>query len=195
MPPPDEGQSKILDTGLRECLDPEHLVSLALEAYRNLGIDGCDGGLMTERDRIKAYPPRYWDTQAPGWDEIVAMPTNPHQFYYLEADFLISSVLEKHMRVLELGCGTGGSTAVHHEEVARLVATDLSRVMLRGAAERFQDQPSVDLATVDAASLFPFETIPLTRSSAVVCSLATCRTLRLRSRKRTECYAVGGCSP
>ncbi len=155
MASPDEGQSKILDTGLRECLDPEHLVGLVLEVHRNLESMGCDSDLMTEGDRIEVYPPGHWDAQALSWDEIVAMPTNPHQFYYLEADFLISSVLDERMRVLELGCGTGGSTAVHVEEVARLVATDISRSMLRQAANRFQIGPYVNLAAIDASTL-PF---------------------------------------
>ncbi len=110
---------------------------------------------MTEGGRIEAYSPGHWDARAPAWDEIVAMPTNPHQFYYLEADLLISSVLDKHMEVLELGCGTGGSTAVHIEEVARLIATDISRAMLRRAAKRFQIGPYVDLAAIDASAL-PF---------------------------------------
>lgn len=115
----------------------------------------CDGDLMTEGDRIEAYPPGHWDAQALSWDEIVARPTNPHRFYYLEADLLISSVLDEHMEVLELGCGTGGSTAVHVEEVAGLIATDISRAMLLRAAKRFQIGPYVGLAAIDASAL-PF---------------------------------------
>lgn len=103
----------------------------------------------------RAYPPHYWDKQAPHWDDIVGRQNNPHQFYYREADLLISSIMEEHMQVLELGSGTGGSTSVHADEVAQLVATDISRSMLRGAERRLKHQRSVSLATADAGAL-PF---------------------------------------
>lgn len=89
------------------------------------------------------------------WDGIVARPTNPHQFYYLEADLLISSFLGKNTRVLELGCGTGGSTVFHIKEVADLVATDFSRRMVRSAAHRLDSERSLQLAVADAGRL-PF---------------------------------------
>ena len=103
----------------------------------------------------QTYPPRYWDADAPNWDQIVARPTNPHQFYYLEADLLISSVLGEDMRALELGCGTGGSTSLHSGELADLVATDFSRRMVRRAARRLRSERSLQLAIADAGRL-PF---------------------------------------
>ncbi|MBI4415797.1 MAG: class I SAM-dependent methyltransferase [Euryarchaeota archaeon] len=102
---------------------------------------------------IRAYPPSYWDSQASEWDELVRRPKNPHQFYYLEADYLISSVLEKPMQALELGCGTGGSTAVHRRQVAQLVATDFSLEMVRRAARGVRDP--VRFVVADASHL-PF---------------------------------------
>lgn len=58
---------------------------------------------------------------------------NPHQFYYYEADRCISGLLSHRMVVLELGCGTAGSTTVHVGEVSRIVAMDVSREMVRRA--------------------------------------------------------------
>lgn len=104
---------------------------------------------------IQTYPPQYWDAEAPDWDAIVARPTNPHQFYYLEADLLISSILGKDTRALELGCGTGGSTAIHFREVANLVATDFSRRMIRRAVRRLGRERFLHLAVADARQL-PF---------------------------------------
>ena len=84
---------------------------------------------------------------------MVRRPKNPHQFYYFEADYLISRVLEKPMQALELGCGTGGSTAVDRGQVAQLVATDFSVEMARRANRRMRDPVRFVVA---AATHLPF---------------------------------------
>ena len=89
---------------------------------------------MPKAANFNPYPASDWDGQARDWDDVVANPRNPHQFYYYEADLCISRFLDKSMRVLELGCGTGGSTRAHAPQVARLVAVDSSREMVRHAA-------------------------------------------------------------
>ncbi len=113
---------------------------------------------MTRASKIRYYPPELWDREAPTWDEFVANPTNPHQFYYYEADLLISQVLNESMNVLELGCGTGGSTEVHCTEVRRLVASDFSKEMIRGALLKFRskrDANQADFLIADGVNL-PF---------------------------------------
>ncbi len=113
---------------------------------------------MTRAYRIHHYPPDLWDREAPTWDEFVANPTNPHQFYYFEADVLISRILDDSMDVLELGCGTGGSTEVHRSEVHRLVASDFSKEMVRRAVLRSRlnrEANRTGFAVADAVSL-PF---------------------------------------
>src|SRR5881409_627317 len=104
--------------------------------------------------RIRAYPPWYWDREASRWDEVVATPTNPHQFYYREADYLIAEILETRMRALELACGTGGSTAMQCRHVSDLVATDFSVKMVQQAAHR-QNCNLVQFLVADASGL-PF---------------------------------------
>ena len=113
---------------------------------------------MRNEWRLHPYPAAYWDGQAWDWDRIVRIPTNPHQFYYYEADLLISKALADSMRVLELGCGTGGSTSIHVPEVARLLATDFSREMVLRAATKFRRSRTRSLpefAVADACRL-PF---------------------------------------
>ena len=109
---------------------------------------------MRRPPRIRAYPPWYWDGEASRWDEVVARPTNPHQFYYREADYLIAGILETRMRALELACGTGGSTAIHYRHVSDLVSTDFSMKMVRGAAHH-RDWKLVHFLVADASDL-PF---------------------------------------
>lgn len=118
------------------------------------------GSRKTSRRRrpLRAYPPSYWDEVSARWDRVVDGPKGPHQFYYREADVLISRILGKRKRVLELGCGTGGSTDVHVAEVARLVATDCSWEMVRKARRRFSTRPKSvrpDVVVCDAQRL-PF---------------------------------------
>ncbi len=113
---------------------------------------------MTRASTIHHYPPDLWDREAPTWDEFVSNPTNPHQFYYYEADVIISEALDKSMNVLELGCGTGGSTEVHATKVRRLVATDFSKEMVRHAVMKFrskQESRGASFAIADAVNL-PF---------------------------------------
>ncbi len=85
---------------------------------------------MTGRDAFKPIPAAYWDDAATTWGRQVYDKAGAHQFQYYEADLLISSVLSRGTRVLEIGCGTGDSTFVHATEVRRLVATDVSREMV-----------------------------------------------------------------
>lgn len=114
------------------------------------------GPVVVERASLRAYPVTYWDDLASDWDRVVSNPRNPHQFYYREADILMSQVLALSMRVLELGCGTGGSTDVHSREVERLVATDVSIDMVRRARTRLQKKGrNLDVARCDACHL-PF---------------------------------------
>lgn len=93
------------------------------------------------------------------WGRQVYDKASAHQFQYYEADLLISSVLKRRMRVLEIGCGTGDSTVVHVREVRRLVATDVSRHMVerargRAALRRFRHR--LRFALVDGCHL-PFK--------------------------------------
>jgi ubiquinone/menaquinone biosynthesis C-methylase UbiE len=87
--------------------------------------------------RLRTYPREYWDQVAPRWDQVVRNPSNPHRFYYQEADLLISRALSSRMCVLELGCGTGGSTQIHVREVRAMVVTDFARGMVVRARRRF----------------------------------------------------------
>jgi len=106
---------------------------------------------------FQPYTAHYWNEEAREWDQVIEIPTNPHQFYYFEADVLISRALTRGMRALELGCGTGGSTLVHAREVPRLTATDFSSEMVRLAAKKLRREQgsSVDFSICDACNL-PF---------------------------------------
>jgi SAM-dependent methyltransferase len=100
----------------------------------------------------------YWDDLSKTWGRQVYDKAGAHQFQYFEADLLISSVLTRRMRVLEIGCGTGGSTLVHAKEVRLLVATDVSRGMVGRARARVARRPfrmRVRFALVDGERL-PF---------------------------------------
>lgn len=108
--------------------------------------------------RLRSYPRSYWDEQAREWDRIIRVPTNPHRFYYYEADLLISNALAGSHRVPELGCGSGGSTSVHSKEVGRLIAIDFSGEMVRRARAKLygrRRQPRPDFVIADAGHL-PF---------------------------------------
>ncbi len=118
----------------------------------------CRGGAtladVRREDPGRSYPASHWDAQAADWDETVARATNPHQFYYYEADILISKALRDARRALELGCGTGGSMQIHQKEVSFLMATDFSREMVRRAAGKIRNG-NVSFAAVQAGRL-PF---------------------------------------
>ena len=93
---------------------------------------------MTRRGSFRPIPPAYWDDAATTGGRQVYDKSGAHQFQYNEADLLISSVLRRGMRVLEIGCGTGDSTYVHAAEVRRVVATDVSREMVVRARVRLK---------------------------------------------------------
>ncbi|MGA9043521.1 MAG: methyltransferase domain-containing protein [Thermoplasmata archaeon] len=93
---------------------------------------------VTGRDSFKPIPPAYWDDAATTWGRQVYDKAGAHQFQYYEADLLISSVLRRGMRVLEIGCGAGDSTLVHAPEARLVVATDVSREMVVRARNRLK---------------------------------------------------------
>lgn len=113
---------------------------------------------VTGRDSFKPIPPAYWDDAATTWGRQVYDKAGAHQFQYYEADLLISSVLRRGMRVLEIGCGAGDSTLVHAPEAQLLVATDVSREMAVRARNRLKHRtfrPRLSFALADAGHL-PF---------------------------------------
>ena len=93
---------------------------------------------MTGKNSFKPIPPAYWDDAASTWGRQVYDKAGAHQFQYYEADLLISSVLRRGMRVLEIGCGAGDSTLVHAPEARCMVATDVSREMVVRARKRLK---------------------------------------------------------
>jgi ubiquinone/menaquinone biosynthesis C-methylase UbiE len=113
---------------------------------------------VTGRKSFKPIPPAYWDDAATTWGRQVYDKAGAHQFQYYEADLVISSVLRRGMRVLEIGCGTGGSTFVHAPEVRRVVATDVSREMVDRARSQLKHRKfrsRLRFALADASHL-PF---------------------------------------
>jgi SAM-dependent methyltransferase len=113
---------------------------------------------LTRNKSFRPIPAAYWDDLSKTWGRQVYEKAGAHQFQYFEADLLISSVLTRRMRVLEIGCGTGGSTLVHAKEVRLLVATDVSRGMVGRARVRMARRPvrkRVRFALVDCERL-PF---------------------------------------
>ena len=85
------------------------------------------------------YPPKYWDADADFWDEVIADPNNPHQFYYSEADLYIHDLIRGANQVLELGCGTGGATLKIAQQCLDLVAFDYANKMVAVAAAKLNE--------------------------------------------------------
>ncbi len=116
---------------------------------------------LTPRESAGTLPPGYWDTVSNDWDRDISKSRTPHAFYYAEADLCIDAILKSVKpcrRVLELGCGTGGSTRVHAGAGRQLIATDLSVEMVRRARPRVGRSgisSYVEFAVVDAVHL-PF---------------------------------------
>ena len=63
--------------------------------------------------------------------------------------------LDPAMEVLELGCGTGGTTMIHADHVKRIVATDLSPAMIEIARKRLESSKirNVEFMTSSVESL------------------------------------------
>jgi SAM-dependent methyltransferase len=93
---------------------------------------------------LKTSFPSEWDKQAVTWDEGIHSSKWPHYHYYKTFDLYLPNLLSDCGRVLELGCGTGDSTVSFASHADRVVATDISREMIRRA---FQKVVSSDIAT------------------------------------------------
>lgn len=79
---------------------------------------------------------RFWDRLARRYNE---KPV-PDEAVYQKKLELTQALLEPHMQVLELGCGTGTTALKHAPWVKHVVATDISGGMLAIAREKAQEQ-------------------------------------------------------
>lgn len=79
---------------------------------------------------------RFWDRLARRYSE---KPV-PDEAVYEQKLALTQSLLEPHMHILELGCGTGTTALKHAPFVERVVATDISAGMLDIARDKAADQ-------------------------------------------------------
>jgi SAM-dependent methyltransferase len=80
--------------------------------------------------------PREWDKQAATWDRGIHSSKWPHFHYYKTFDIYVTNLLADCRKVLELGCGTAGSTVNFAAHTDELVATDFSKEMIRVAARK-----------------------------------------------------------
>jgi acyl transferase domain-containing protein/SAM-dependent methyltransferase/acyl carrier protein len=102
------------------------------------------------------------------------------------------------VRVLELGAGTGGSSSFIlprlPRERTRYVYTDLSRLFLSRAADKFRDFPFVEYTLLDAERPFPEQGVPAGAFDLVIASnaLHATRDLAASLGHAREALAPGG---
>ena len=102
------------------------------------------------------------------------------------------------IRVLEIGAGTGGSSSfilpALPRERTRYVFTDLSRLFMTRAAEKFRDFPFVEYSVLDAEKPFEAQGVPARAFDLVVASnvLHATRDLAATLRNVREALAPGG---
>lgn len=95
---------------------------------------------------------KHWDSGAQTWDRTIENPNFPHYFYYHEADLYIADMVKGSKLVLELGCGTCGSTIKHVSDQLRIVVIDYSRRMIELGRAKIREagvSNSVDLVVAD----------------------------------------------
>jgi len=104
----------------------------------------------------------------------------------------------RRLRVLELGAGTGGSSSFIlprlRREGTRYVFTDLSRLFMARAADKFRDYPFVEYSLLDAELPFPPQGVPADSFDLVLASNALHATRDLADTLRhiREALAPGG---
>ncbi|WP_439521258.1 class I SAM-dependent methyltransferase [Marivita sp.] len=92
---------------------------------------------------------KFWDRIA---DKYAATPIRNQTAYEATLD-QVRALVTPQDTVLELGCGTGSTALALAPHVARIVATDVSEVMLDKGREKLRDQgiDNLDFAQADAA--------------------------------------------
>ncbi len=102
---------------------------------------------------------KFWDRIA---DKYAATPIRNQTAYEATLD-QVRALVTPQDTVLELGCGTGSTALALAPHVARIVATDVSEVMLDKGREKLRDQgiDNLDFAQADAADAptGPFEMV------------------------------------
>jgi NAD(P)-dependent dehydrogenase (short-subunit alcohol dehydrogenase family)/SAM-dependent methyltransferase/acyl carrier protein len=105
---------------------------------------------------------------------------------------------DRSLRILEVGAGTGGTTAAVLAAVpaarTRYVLTDLSPLFLQRAAEKFRHYPFVEYALYDAERDASAQPLPLSEFDLIVAAnvLHATRDLRATVERLTALLAPGG---
>ncbi|MEM7696443.1 MAG: class I SAM-dependent methyltransferase [Pseudomonadota bacterium] len=101
--------------------------------------------------------PRFWDRIAPKYSRQAISDTAA----YTHKLALTQAILRPDMRVLEVGCGTGGTAREHAPHVASYLGTDLSPAMIAIAKERAGGAPnlSFEARPWEAVEGGPFDAI------------------------------------
>ena len=95
---------------------------------------------------------RFWDRNAARYARrAIADPVA-----YQRKLAVTGQYLHRHMDVLEIGCGTGGTARFHAPRVHRYLATDISPAMIRIARARLAEQTAAGL-TFQVASMESFQ--------------------------------------
>ena len=93
---------------------------------------------------------RLWDRFAKGYSE---KPIADMQSYHRKLS-LTQKYLRADMRLVEFGCGTGGTAIAHSKHVAHVTATDVSAKMLEfariNAAEAGVDNVDFEVASIES---------------------------------------------
>ena len=82
---------------------------------------------------------KMWDKFAKGYAE---QPIENQEAYDKKVS-ITQKYLQKHMEVLEYGCGTGETSMIHAPFVKHILATDISGKMLESARKRLEESPEV----------------------------------------------------